>query len=98
MFKISMYLLTSNGNWIHCTAFRPTVSGIPPGIPKKKSRPGLIIGISVSAGVISFVLIFAFLYMKRQQSKRDEEGKKLRPLISDVRIMKCNSSLWIGKP
>ncbi|KAG8657548.1 hypothetical protein MANES_03G076600v8 [Manihot esculenta] len=55
------------------SAFRPTVSGIPPGIPKKKSRPGLIIGISVSAGVISFVLIFAFLYMKRQQSKRDEE-------------------------
>ncbi|XP_021636368.2 probable LRR receptor-like serine/threonine-protein kinase At1g56140 isoform X3 [Hevea brasiliensis] len=55
------------------SGFRPTVSGIPPDIPKKKSRPGLIIGISVSAGIMSFVLIFVFLYIRRRQSKLDEE-------------------------
>ncbi|WCJ28452.1 Leucine-rich repeat transmembrane protein kinase [Euphorbia peplus] len=52
--------------------FRPSVSGIPPGLPSKKNREGLIAGIVVSAGVLSFILIVAMLYVRRKAALDDE--------------------------
>ncbi|KDP36457.1 hypothetical protein JCGZ_08587 [Jatropha curcas] len=52
--------------------FTPTVSGRPLGT-RQKSRQGLIIGISVSAGVMIFILIFAIFYIKRRADSIDEE-------------------------
>eukprot|EP00257_Ricinus_communis_P021442 XP_015580939.1 probable LRR receptor-like serine/threonine-protein kinase At1g56140 isoform X1 [Ricinus communis] len=54
------------------SAFRPTVSGIPPNT-QKRSKTGLIVGIAVSVGVVSLMLIFAMFYIKVQAGKRDEE-------------------------
>ncbi|XP_050231630.1 probable LRR receptor-like serine/threonine-protein kinase At1g56140 [Mercurialis annua] len=54
------------------SAFRPSVSGIPPNT-RKKSSQGLIVGISVPAGVLSFILIFLILYIRRKARRLDEE-------------------------
>ncbi|CAK7335850.1 unnamed protein product [Dovyalis caffra] len=53
--------------------FTPTVSGIAPSIRKEKSRTGLIVGISVSAGVVILILLFAVLYISRKRDSEDEE-------------------------
>lgn len=56
--------------------FTPTVSGKPPTTPPKKSNIGLIVGITVGVGAVSFVLIFVIVYMKmKQRDVDDEEGK-----------------------
>ncbi|GLT51786.1 hypothetical protein SLA2020_251700 [Shorea laevis] len=53
--------------------FTPTVSGIPQYTAKEK-RSGLIIGVAVPVGVVTFslILIFAVFYLRRR--KDDEEG------------------------
>lgn len=66
--------LTAVCNRIYCTGFTPTVSGIPPSARKEKSRTGMIVGISVSAGVLSLALIFAVVYITRKKDSEDEEG------------------------
>ncbi|KAB2637095.1 LRR receptor-like serine/threonine-protein kinase [Pyrus ussuriensis x Pyrus communis] len=53
--------------------FTPTVSGIPPTTPGKKSRTGLIIGIAVPVGVVSLLLISAILYMRRKKSEKEDD-------------------------
>ncbi|WCJ33595.1 Leucine-rich repeat transmembrane protein kinase [Euphorbia peplus] len=52
--------------------FRPSVSGIPPRLPHKKNTEGLIAGIIVSAGVLSFILIAAIFYIRRKSALHDE--------------------------
>ncbi|GAV83940.1 LRR_1 domain-containing protein/Pkinase_Tyr domain-containing protein/Malectin domain-containing protein/LRR_4 domain-containing protein [Cephalotus follicularis] len=62
--------------------FIPTVSGIPPEIGQKKSSTGLIVGISVSVGVVSLILILAVCYIRRKIDDDDEEvllGMASRP-------------------
>ncbi|XP_034914857.2 probable LRR receptor-like serine/threonine-protein kinase At1g56140 [Populus alba] len=53
--------------------FTPTVSGIPPSTRKEKSRTGMVVGISVSAGVVCLTLIFAVVYIMRKKDSEDEE-------------------------
>ncbi|KAF8408705.1 hypothetical protein HHK36_004769 [Tetracentron sinense] len=56
--------------------FQPTVNGLPPTTAsRKKNKTGLIVGILVSVGVVSFLLIFAVLYFIRERSgiKEDED-------------------------
>ncbi|BFG28327.1 hypothetical protein CerSpe_146010 [Prunus speciosa] len=53
--------------------FTPTVSGLPPTTPGKKSRTGLIVGIAVPVGVVSLLLLFAVLYMRRKKSEKDDD-------------------------
>ncbi|XP_009608510.1 probable LRR receptor-like serine/threonine-protein kinase At1g56140 isoform X1 [Nicotiana tomentosiformis] len=63
--------------------FIPTVSNQPP--TTKKNRTGLIVGIVVGVGVISFISVFAVYYLiqkrKRRQALEDEEflGIDARP-------------------
>ncbi|XP_048438731.1 probable LRR receptor-like serine/threonine-protein kinase At1g56130 [Pyrus x bretschneideri] len=52
--------------------FTPTVSGLPPTTPRKKSRIGLIVGIAVPAGVVSLLLISTILYMRRKKSEKED--------------------------
>ncbi|XP_065856782.1 probable LRR receptor-like serine/threonine-protein kinase At1g56130 [Euphorbia lathyris] len=52
--------------------FRLSVSGIPPALPRKKDTQGLIAGITVSAGVLSFILIVAIFYIRRKAALDDE--------------------------
>ncbi|KAK6123874.1 hypothetical protein DH2020_042388 [Rehmannia glutinosa] len=66
--------------------FIPTVSNNPPDEPaNKKNRAGMIVGIVVSIGVLSFLSLFAFYYSvqrrKRQKSYEDQEflGIEARP-------------------
>ncbi|KAL0011928.1 hypothetical protein SO802_007036 [Lithocarpus litseifolius] len=62
--------------------FVSNVSGIPPSNQGKKSRLGLIVGIAVPVGVVSLILIFAVLYVKRKSQHYNEEellGIGLRP-------------------
>ncbi|KAB2637017.1 LRR receptor-like serine/threonine-protein kinase [Pyrus ussuriensis x Pyrus communis] len=49
-----------------------SVSGLPPTTPGKKSRTGLIVGIAVPLGVVSLLLIFAILYMRRKKSEKED--------------------------
>ncbi|RXH98819.1 hypothetical protein DVH24_011144 [Malus domestica] len=53
--------------------FTPTVSGLPPTTPRKKSRTGLIVGIAVPVGVVSLLLIFAILYTRRKKSEKEDD-------------------------
>ncbi|KAF8408700.1 hypothetical protein HHK36_004764 [Tetracentron sinense] len=54
--------------------FQPTVSGLPPTIAsRKKNKTGLIVGILVSVGVVSFILIFAVFYFRRKRSGIEED-------------------------
>ncbi|XP_068319353.1 probable LRR receptor-like serine/threonine-protein kinase At1g56140 [Pyrus communis] len=39
----------------------------------KKSKTGLTVGIAVLVGVVSLVLIFAILYMRRKKSKKEDD-------------------------
>ncbi|CAN6683940.1 unnamed protein product [Malus baccata var. baccata] len=39
----------------------------------KKSNTGLIVGIAVLVGVVSFLLIFAILYMRRKKSEKEDD-------------------------
>ncbi|XP_030971275.1 probable LRR receptor-like serine/threonine-protein kinase At1g56130 isoform X1 [Quercus lobata] len=62
--------------------FVSNVPGIPPSNRGKKSRLGLIVGIAVPVGVVSLILIFAVLYVKRKSQHYNEEellGIGLRP-------------------
>ncbi|CAN6683936.1 unnamed protein product [Malus baccata var. baccata] len=51
----------------------PTVSGLPPNTPRKKSRIGLIVGIAVLVGVVSLLLLSAILYVRRKKSKKEDD-------------------------
>ncbi|CAN6545878.1 unnamed protein product [Malus baccata var. baccata] len=51
--------------------FTPTVSRLPPTTPGKKSRTGLIVAVPV--GVVSLLLIFAILYMRRKKSEKEDD-------------------------
>ncbi|RVX04695.1 putative LRR receptor-like serine/threonine-protein kinase [Vitis vinifera] len=44
--------------------FTPTVAGNPPIPPSKKNNTGLIVGVAVSVGVVSMILICSVLYIK----------------------------------
>ncbi|CAN6683949.1 unnamed protein product [Malus baccata var. baccata] len=69
--------VTSTEKWAVSNSgsdFPPTVSGLSPTTPGKKSRTGLIVGIAVPVGAVSLLLIFAILYMRKKSEKEDEEG------------------------
>ena len=51
----------------------PTVAGIPPIPPSKKNKSGLIVGVVVSMGVVSIILICVVLYIKRKASYVNED-------------------------
>ncbi|KAB2637107.1 LRR receptor-like serine/threonine-protein kinase [Pyrus ussuriensis x Pyrus communis] len=53
--------------------FTPTVAGLPPTTPGKKSKTGLIVGIAVPVGVVSLLLIFAILYKRRKRSEKEDD-------------------------
>jgi len=74
-------------NRIYCTGFTPTVSGIPPSTRKEKSRTGMVVGISVSAGVVCLTLIFAVVYIMRKKDSEDEEGKIITIMIQLVLVI-----------
>lgn len=77
-------VLTAVCNRIYCTGFTPTVSGIP---RKEKSRTGMVVGISVSAGVVCLTLIFAVVYIMRKKDSEDEEGKIITIMIQLVLVI-----------
>ena len=60
-----------------CPDFIPTVSGIPPIVPKEKNQTGLIFGITVPVIVVGLILISAIIYVKRRKEDDDEEGKNV---------------------
>ncbi|GKV44297.1 hypothetical protein SLEP1_g51489 [Rubroshorea leprosula] len=54
--------------------FTPAVSGIPPRTAKE-NRTGLIVGVAVPVGVVTFTLILIFLvFYSRRRNDDDEEG------------------------
>ena len=53
--------------------FEPSVTGIPPNPPSKKNNSGLIVGVVVSVGVVSIILICAILYLQRKASSVNED-------------------------
>ncbi|GLU14115.1 hypothetical protein SLE2022_307030 [Rubroshorea leprosula] len=54
--------------------FTPTVTGIPP-YTAKENRTGLIVGVAVPVGVVTFTLILIFLvFYLRRRNDDDEEG------------------------
>ncbi|CAN6545871.1 unnamed protein product [Malus baccata var. baccata] len=69
--------VTSTEKWAVSNSgsnFPPTVSGLSPTTPGKKSRTRLIVGIAVPVGAVSLLLIFAILYTRKKSEKEDEEG------------------------
>jgi len=57
-----------------CIDFKPTVSNKPPS--NKRNRAGLIVGIVVGVGAVSFLVVLAFFYVIRKRKRHDDdEGK-----------------------
>ncbi|KAK9267643.1 hypothetical protein L1049_010074 [Liquidambar formosana] len=71
--------------------FTPTVSGISPTtIPSKKSKTGLIVGITIGVGAVSFILLVAVCYVKMKKSDvNNEEDPRIgkRGTLPDGRIV-----------
>ncbi|KAK7850401.1 putative lrr receptor-like serine/threonine-protein kinase [Quercus suber] len=57
--------------------FTPTVSNIPPSTSSNKNRTGLIVGVVVGVGVLSFLAVFLVFYIlrRRKPPTNDDEGK-----------------------
>ncbi|CAN6683900.1 unnamed protein product [Malus baccata var. baccata] len=87
--------VTSTEKWAVSNSgsdFPPTVSGLSPTTPGKKSRTGLIVGIAVPVGAVSLLLIFAILYTRKKSEKEDEEGEggygpDYKGTLSDGRVV-----------
>jgi len=60
---------------LYCTDFIPTVSNEPPS--NKSNRTGLIVGIVVGVGVVSFLSVFLIFWIirRRKQRQHEDEGK-----------------------
>ena len=71
-----MLLITNN-----YSDFVSNVPGIPSSNRGRKSRLGLIVGIAVPVGVVSLILIFAVLYVKRKSQNYNEEGKNITAVV-----------------
>ncbi|KAF8408691.1 hypothetical protein HHK36_004754 [Tetracentron sinense] len=58
--------------------FQPPVSDLPPPTAsRKKNKTGLIVGILVSVGVVSFISIFAVFYFRREKLGINEDEELL---------------------
>ncbi|OMP12632.1 hypothetical protein COLO4_02938 [Corchorus olitorius] len=53
--------------------FKPSVSGLPPGIPRDKNHTPLIVGIAVPLAGVALILILAIIYFKSRKEADDEE-------------------------
>ncbi|XP_077244469.1 putative LRR receptor-like serine/threonine-protein kinase At1g56130 isoform X1 [Tasmannia lanceolata] len=51
--------------------FIPTVSNSPPTTSSTKNRTGLVVGISVAVGVVSFISVFAFFILRRRRKSME---------------------------
>ena len=59
---------------LYCTDFIPTVSNEPPS--NKSNKTGLIVGIVVGVGVVSFISVFViFCIIRRRKRQHEDEGK-----------------------
>ncbi|KAL9456513.1 hypothetical protein AB3S75_005690 [Citrus x aurantiifolia] len=55
------------------SAFKPSVSGLPPGTPGNKNHTGMIVGIAVPLGILGLIVISIAFYMRRKKDNDDEE-------------------------
>ncbi|KAH1232867.1 putative LRR receptor-like serine/threonine-protein kinase [Glycine max] len=55
--------------------FKPTVSNKPPS--NKRNRAGLIVGIVVGVGAVSFLVVLAFFYVIRKRKRHDDDEELL---------------------
>ncbi|KAH9795850.1 putative LRR receptor-like serine/threonine-protein kinase [Citrus sinensis] len=55
------------------SAFKPSVSGLPPGTPGNKNHTGMIVGIAVPLGILGLIVISIVFYMRRKKDNDDEE-------------------------
>ncbi|KAK9223455.1 hypothetical protein WN944_011898 [Citrus x changshan-huyou] len=56
------------------SAFKPSVSGLPPGTPGNKNHTGMIVGIAVPLGILGLIVISIVFYMRRKKDNDDEEA------------------------
>ncbi|KAF9587455.1 hypothetical protein IFM89_002636 [Coptis chinensis] len=57
--------------------FQSSVSNRPPTGSKKKNRTGMIVGITLSIGLLSIICAFTILYLRRKRSSGNEEEELL---------------------
>ncbi|KAK7850357.1 putative lrr receptor-like serine/threonine-protein kinase [Quercus suber] len=71
--------------------FTPTVSNIPPSTSSNKNRTGLIVGVVVGVGVLSFLAVFVVFYIvrRRKPPTNDDEGKRTLNLDWSMRFDIC---------
>ncbi|GAY33772.1 hypothetical protein CUMW_007960, partial [Citrus unshiu] len=55
------------------SAFKPSVSGLPPSTPGNKNHTGLIVGIAVPLGILGLIVISIMFYLWREKDNDDEE-------------------------
>ena len=67
--------------------FTPTVAGNPPIPPSKKNNTGLIVGVAVSVGVVSMILICSVLYIKRKASYVNEDEGTASALLWNLKTL-----------
>ncbi|XP_050279356.1 probable LRR receptor-like serine/threonine-protein kinase At1g56140 isoform X2 [Quercus robur] len=57
--------------------FTPTVSNIPPSTSSNKNRTGLIVGVVVGVGVLSFLAVFLVFYILRRRKPLTNDDEEL---------------------
>ncbi|KAK9223456.1 hypothetical protein WN944_011899 [Citrus x changshan-huyou] len=71
------------------SAFKPSVSGLPPSAAGNKNHTGLIVGIAVPLGILGLIAISIVFYMRRKKDNDDEEGDNELHLDWPTRFSIC---------
>ncbi|KAK9227025.1 hypothetical protein WN943_012074 [Citrus x changshan-huyou] len=71
------------------SAFKPSVSGLPPSTAGNKNHTGLIVGIAVPLGILGLIVISIVFYMRRKKDNDDEEGDNELHLDWPTRFSIC---------
>ncbi|OMO65922.1 hypothetical protein COLO4_30910 [Corchorus olitorius] len=63
----------SDTSVMSCSDFKPTVSGLPPGITRDENHTALAVGIAVPVGAMALILALAIIYFKSRKEDDDEK-------------------------
>ncbi|KAH9747521.1 non-specific serine/threonine protein kinase [Citrus sinensis] len=78
------------------SAFKPSVSGLPPSTAGNKNHTGLIVGIAVPLGILGLIAISIVFYMRRKKDNDDEEVMVSHPMLLSLNFVLFEPAVLVG--